>query len=95
MPTKRRQPAASGEEHEQEQRAEHESPEDDDGGLEHVDAELDEEKRRAPDRGEKQQKEGVAAAHGPSRVEGRKGTVRQDLRRGASRYASSTVALPG
>ena len=49
---------------EQRQRAEDEPAERDDRRLERLDAELDEEERRSPDRGEEQQEGGVAAGHG-------------------------------
>ena len=39
-------------------------PNDDDRRLERLDAELDEQERRSPDRGEEQQEGGVAAGHG-------------------------------
>ena len=59
--------AATGEhrqEDEQRQRAEHEAAERDDRRLERLDAELDEEERRSPDRGEEQKEGGIAAGHG-------------------------------
>jgi hypothetical protein len=60
----RRQAASAGQQREQKQRADDEPSEHDHRGLEHIDAELDEQERRSPDRGQQQQEEGVAATHG-------------------------------
>ena len=60
-------PPRPGQQSEQRQRPEHEPPECDDGGLERLDADLDEQERRAPDRGEEEQEEGVASRHGVGR----------------------------
>ena len=46
--------------------ADGEPPEDDDRGLELVDAQLDEQERRAPDRREQEQEAEVAAATSPA-----------------------------
>ncbi len=67
MAAQRRQAAACREhrqQQEQRQRAEDEPAEGDDRRLERLDAELDEQERRSPDRGEEQQEGGVAASHG-------------------------------
>ncbi len=57
-------PPRPGSSSQQGQRAEHEPPERDDGGLERLDAHLDEQERRAPDGGEEEQEEGIASRHG-------------------------------
>ncbi len=63
--------ASAWQQREQQQRPECDPSESDDGGLEHVDRDLDEEERRAPDRREEQEEKSVAATHGASRVNAR------------------------
>ena len=62
-PQRARGRRAAYEEREEDERADDRPPEDDDRRLELVDADLDEEERRAPDRGDEQQAE-VAPGHG-------------------------------
>ena len=59
----RRETRPADQQRQQDEHADDEAPQDDDGRLELVHAELDEHERRAPDRGEQQEEGGVAAAH--------------------------------
>ena len=64
------------------ERAEDEPSEDDDRRLELVDAELDEEERGAPDRGEEQQEAEIAAGHGFATLIARRRVGRRHAPRG-------------
>ena len=73
--------------------ADHEPAEHDDRRLELVDAELDEQERRSPDRGEQQQQEGVAAGHARRRVNAAAQRTRVRSAGRLRRRASSGAAL--